>query len=81
MRITRNEKYSHWEHKSFKHVQNFRAGLLNLHRHEKYTIWIDRNWLEWPGIIPRPNHNGQFLHIRQYIRHSETGALIWYFIF
>ncbi len=27
MNITRNEKYSDWEHKSFEHVQNFCAGL------------------------------------------------------
>ncbi len=53
MRITRNEKYSHWEHESFEHVQNFCAGLPKLDTDEKYTIRTDRNWLKWPGMIPR----------------------------
>ncbi len=31
MRISTHENYSHWEHESFEHVQNFRATLLKYH--------------------------------------------------
>ncbi len=30
---------------------------------EKNTIRIDRNWPEWPGIIPQSNKKDQFVHI------------------
>ncbi len=36
---------------------------------EKYTICMDRNGLEWPGMITRTNLTWQ------YIRHSENWAL------
>ncbi len=41
MHITRNEKYSHWEHESFEHVQNFRDSLLKLH-------WWEVHYSNWP---------------------------------
>ncbi len=38
MRITRNEKYSHWEQESFEHVQNFRTDLPKYHGWEVHYL-------------------------------------------
>ncbi len=40
MRITRNEKYSHWEYESFEHVQTFVLACQS-YTDEKNTVRID----------------------------------------
>ncbi len=65
-----------WVHKRFEHVQNVRTDLPKLHwREEHFSNWLSLSLLEWPGMITRTNSNCQFVLIREYIRHSGTGAL------
>ncbi len=64
MRITRNENYSSWEHERFEQFKTF-VLACGSNTNEKYTIQIDQNWLEWTGMIPLSNKNGQFVHVRE----------------
>ncbi len=60
MRISRNENYSRWVHKSFEHVQNFHADLQKLHALEEHCLnrlSLSLSLPEWPGMIPRTNTN------------------------
>ncbi len=53
MCISMNENYSHWVHKIFELVQNFRTGLPRLHaREELCSNWLSLSLslLEWPGM-------------------------------
>ncbi len=70
MDITRNEKYSPWEHTSFEHVQNFRAGLPKYHGWEVHYLNLQ--------VFARMTRNNPLIEQEQSIRpHSGVDSWQW----